>query len=401
MTKKRPFIEGVIVGVVITFFLSAVITRLNAQPAYSMGGAERAVSEEFDQKTQAILNLIDKYFVGEYDIKDLEESMYLGLVYGLGDRYSSYMNRETFQDFKERSEGVLVGIGAQVQLNPNGGGVLVVNPFEGAPAFNSGVKAGDIVTHVNETDITAFDLEVAVSMIRGEEGSTATLRLIRDGEVLEIDVVRAKFDVPTVNHRVLEDNIGYIMITGFDGVTFNQFKDALNSLKQENVKGLIIDVRNNPGGLLSTVYEICNLILPEGIITYTEDKNGHKEYLHSKGDYVDLPIVVLINEYSASASEILAGAIQDYERGTLVGNQTFGKGVVQRIFELTDESAVKLTVSRYYTPNGISIHGEGVTPDYIVPMEESLTFRISSIELEEDVQLKKAIELIGEKISLR
>ncbi|MCL2592351.1 MAG: S41 family peptidase [Defluviitaleaceae bacterium] len=393
MSKKRPFIEGLIVGLVVMFFINSVVSTVGRRVS---GSREFG----FEEKASTIIQIIERYYAGDFDMRDLEEGMFTGLVFGLGDRYSVYMSADVYSEFMERIRGGGggVGMGARVQAHPDGIGLWIIEPFEGAPAYEAGIRGGDIVTHVDGIDISGFDQETAVEMIRGEEGTLVVLTVLRGYETFEVDIIRARFEIPSVTHRVMEDNIGYIFLRGFDRVTLVQFENALNELVAEGVEGLIIDVRNNPGGLLDVVANIADLILPEGIIVYTETRDGSREIFHSRGNYVNLPLVVLVNEHSASASEVLAGAVRDHERGTIVGNQTFGKGSVQRPFELSDNSAIKLTISRYYTPNGISIHGEGITPDYIVSLDERLMFRIQAISLEEDTQLQKAVEVLREKM---
>ncbi|MBQ3515957.1 MAG: S41 family peptidase, partial [Lachnospiraceae bacterium] len=266
--------------------------------------------------------------------------------------------------------------------------------IDGTPASQSDIKVGDYVIKVDGVDTYEMTLTDVVAMIRGDAGTQVTLTLNRGGAETEVTVTRQNIETPTVQYELLENNIAYITVTEFDDVTTAQFKEALEQLEADQAKGLILDVRGNPGGNLSTVVEMCQLMLPEGMIVYTEDKYGQRnEYKCDGAHEFKLPLVLLIDGSSASASEILAGAIKDYKMGTLVGTTTYGKGIVQKIFAYEDGSAAKITVSKYYTPNGYNIHGVGIEPDVEVPFDADLY-----VEEEIDNQLEKAIEIITEEI---
>ena len=240
----------------------------------------------------------------------------------------------------------------------------------------------------------------AIDKIRGEKGTSMVLTIKRENEIFDTTVVRDEVDVPTVGGTVLNNNIGYIKIEGFEAVTYDQYKSVYDNLRSQNIKGLIIDLRDNPGGLLDTVSKIADDIIPEGIITYTEDKNGKREYIKSTEGEIDIPVAVLVNENSASASELLTAAIKDTGKGTIIGKNTYGKGVVQTTFPFNDGSAVKLTTSKYYTPNGICIDGVGVSPDIDVDNSDNYEAKTLSSDKAEcdlinDLQLKKAIEVLS------
>jgi len=280
--------------------------------------------------------------------------------------------------------------------------LTLVRVFPGAPAEHAGLLAGDKVVSVDGRDVVGYVQQDIVGMIVGEAGTTVTIGVFRPdtNERFEVDIVRAQIIAPSVWHTMLETDegrTGLIRIEGFEDPTYSQFVAAMEELLLLGMDSLIIDVRNNGGGLLHRVVQITNRILPEGIITYVEDVNGNRRYHNSTSQYVDLPLVVLVNGGSASASEVLAGAVQDTGRGSLVGQQTFGKGIVQNIYELSDGTAIRLTIAKYFTPNGLSIHGVGLSPDFVVEMDDADTRRLGEMPHEEDVQLQIALRMVQRK----
>ena len=293
-------------------------------------------------------------------------------------------------------ECIYFGIGAYLGIDTATQLPVVSGVIEGTPAEEAELRDGDLIYMVDGTQTQGMDTSDVVSLIRGEENTTVHLTLIRDGEddYLEVDVTRRKVESPTVSHEMLENNIGYIQITEFDQVTVDQFAEALAVCKGSGMEGLIIDLRSNPGGSLTAVCDIARKILPEGLIVYTEDKYGEREELLCDGkNEIQVPMVVLINDYSASASEILAGAIQDYEKGVLMGTKTYGKGIVQRIIALSDGSAVKLTISNYFTPKGRNIHKVGVEPDVVVEFDGDAYYNEGF-----DNQLDEAVKYMKEQL---
>jgi len=299
---------------------------------------------------------------------------------------------------QESTAGQYVGIGASLTQDTDTGIITIIRCFEGTPSEEAGLLPGDILYKINDTEVTGMELSTVVSMIKTEEGETIRLSVARDGETdyLEFDVERREVEIPTVSYEMLEDKIGYIAITEFDTVTEEQFNLALADLESQGMEKLVIDLRDNLGGVLQTVCSMLEQMLPEGLIVYTETKDGERTEYKSDGKHeFQKPLVVLMNENSASASEIFAGAIKDYGIGTLVGVTTYGKGIVQRIVNLDDGTAVKLTIAKYYTPKGNDIHGTGVEPDVEVKLDESLKQK-TTIEKEEDNQLQKAIEVLNE-----
>lgn len=346
-------------------------------------------------KLKQLKTVIDEYYLGEVDEEQLREYSYKGMIAGLEDPYSVYYTKEEYEDVEESSEGIFSGVGIVLTQDMETKAITVVKPMKDGPAQKAGIKAGDILTKVEGEEISSDeDLSSVVSRVKGKEGTKVTLTFSRDGKEKDYTLTRQEIKNPTVEYEMLENKVGYIKITEFDEVTVEQFDDALSQLENDGMKKLVLDLRDNPGGLLDAVVDIADRILPTGMIVYTEDKNGKKtEYEAKSAECVEQPIAVLINGNSASASEILAGAIQDYKAGTLVGTTSYGKGIVQNIFQLGDGSAVKLTIANYYTPKGRNIHKKGIDPDVEVELKESLKDEIE-IKKSEDNQLQEALNVL-------
>lgn len=349
------------------------------------------------KKTGEIEELINAYYLDEIDGQKVEDTMYTGMVAGLEDPYSVYYSKEELESMEESISGAYSGIGATLTQDPDTGELSVVSCFDGTPAQEAGLQPGDVITGWNGKSVEGMELSELVSKIKTDPEEQLTLEIERDGETLEVELTRREVQIPTVEYEMLDNQIGYIRLVEFDEVTADQFKEPLEDLENQNMEKLIIDVRNNPGGVLQVVCDMLDQLLPEGLIVYTEDKNGNrKEYTSDEEHQFTKPLAVLANENSASASEIFAGAIQDYGIGTIVGTTTFGKGIVQRTFYLSDGTGVKLTVAKYYTPKGHDIHKKGITPDVEIELDEELKNQ-SSISHEEDNQLQKAIEVLQEE----
>ena len=357
---------------------------------------DTAITEEMIQKLRTLESAIDVYYYQEgIDYEAMQNGILSGLVDSLNDPYSEYYTKEEIAQVNLDNEGVYYGIGAYVRMDTMLSMPKLSGIIPDTPAEEVGLRENDVITEVDGVSMYQLTTQDAVRYIRGEEGTTVDLTIYREGEpdYLHFTVERRKVESPTVNHEMMGE-VGYLQITSFDEVTVHQFKDAYEALEKEGMKGLIIDVRSNPGGLLTTVLDICREILPKGLIVYTEDKYGEKnEYTCDGANAIDIPLVVLINGNSASASEILAGAVQDYEIGTIVGETTYGKGVVQNIFALSDGSAVKLTISNYFTPKGNNIHGIGVQPDVEVELDVDKYY-----DEDVDTQIEKALEILNEEI---
>ena len=411
MSNKKSFLGGIVTGVLAAaLILSGVFMGRSAwnlfqasraQEAASQSAAENTGSDTVaNQRTMDKLKLLEdtigKYYLESVDEQTLEKGVYDGLVKALGDPYSVYYSAEELKELQDKTEGIYYGIGAYIGNDADTSLPRLTGIIEGTPAQESGLRAGDLLYKVDGEEVQGLELTQVVSKVKGEEGTTVHLTIIREGEsdYLEIDVVRRKVESPTVNQKMLDNNIGYIQITEFDTVTLDQFTEALAVCRGSGMKGLILDLRGNPGGNLSTVCDIAREILPKGLIVYTEDKNGKRtEYTCDGTNQIKEPLVVLVDSGSASASEILAGAIKDYGIGTLVGTTTFGKGIVQRIISLSDGSAVKLTVSNYYTPNGNNIHKIGIAPDIEEKFDGEAYYNDGV-----DNQLNKAIEVMNGKL---
>lgn len=344
--------------------------------------------EKIDRKMEEIRELINLYYLDTIDSKDVEQGIYEGMVSGLDDPYSVYYSGEDLERLEESTNGEYLGIGAVVTQDPETGTITIVRCFEDTPASEAGLQTGDILTTLNGEEITGVELNKVVDRIKTEPGDVVTLGYYRDGEEGKARVERRNIQLPTVEWEMLDDGIGYLEILEFDTITVEQFQSALKYLEEEGMEKLIIDVRDNPGGTLQSVCDILDELLPEGLMVYTEDKYGHRqEYTSDAAHRFTKPLAVLVNENSASASEVFSGAIKDYGLGTLVGTTTFGKGIVQRVYNLSDGSGVKLTIARYYTPDGNDIHGKGITPDIEVEQDE---------ESEEDDQLQTAIDILNQ-----
>jgi len=351
-------------------------------------------------KMELLEDVINLYYKDEISVEDLQTGIYKGLLAGLGDPYSCYYTKEEFDDLMESTSGTYAGIGAVVQQNLKTMYITVVKPYVDAPAYKAGMLPGDIIYMVDDVDITGMEVDSVVAMMKGEPGTSVKVTVIRDGESdpVELFITRAWIEIETVVYEMLDNHIGYIQVSGFDDLTAGQFKDAIKDLKKQGMERLVIDLRDNPGGLLTAVVEMLDYILPEGMIVYTEDKYGEREeFKGTNKDVLTIPMVVMINGNSASASEIFAAAMQDYQAATILGTTSFGKGIVQSIIPFTDGTAVKITVSEYFTPRGVCIHGTGVVPDIEVELDESL-FQKVVIEHDEDNQLQEAIKhLLKEK----
>lgn len=355
-----------------------------------------AVNEDTVAKMKVIENVIDTYFYKEDVDKDaMVDGIFKGMVESLGDPYSEYYSKEELESLYQDSFGVYYGVGAYVSLDTTTGLAKVSGIIADSPAEEADLRAEDIIYKVDDVDVTGMTLQETVSLIKGDENTTVKLTLIRDGKEIEKEVTRRKVESPTAKFEMLDDGMAYIQITEFDTVTVDQFTEAMAMARGNDMKGLILDLRSNPGGNLSSVVSIAKQMLPKGLIVYTEDRDGNREEYSCDGSKeLDVPMVVLVNGNSASASEILAGAIKDYGIGTLVGTTTFGKGIVQRPIELSDGSAVKLTISSYYTPNGINIHGIGIEPDVECEFDSERYYSDEAY----DNQLEKAKEVLLQKM---
>lgn len=357
------------------------------------GSDDSIITKAVMQKAEAIQQVIEKLYLEEENVQDVQEGIYKGMVNALGDPYSVYYTKEEYEAFQESYIGEYCGIGASLLQNADTGLITIVKTFKGSPAQEAGLKTDDILYKVEGEEVTGEDLSEVVAKVKGKEGTTVNITIMRGSEEIDLELVRKTISVPTVEYEMLDNNMGYIIISEFDEITTSQWTEAYEALKQQGMTSLIVDLRNNPGGGLNVVAEILDSILPEGTIVYHEDKNGQREEYKSDEEHkIEVPLAVLVNGNSASASEIFAGAVKDYGIGTLVGTTTFGKGIVQQMVSLGDGSAMKVTISKYYTPSGVCIHGTGIEPDIQVEFDAEAYEKDES-----DNQLQKAIEVLSQE----
>ncbi len=390
--EERKKKNSLVSGKKIAFAVAAVGIAFAAGrlTAGAGGGSETIITQEVKQKVDTIQQVIDKLYLEEENVEAVREGVYKGMVDALGDPYSVYFTKEEYDAFQESYTGEYCGIGASLLQNADTGLITIVKTFKGSPAQEAGLKTDDILYKVEGQEVTGEDLSEVVAKVKGKEGTTVNITIVRDNKELDMQLTRKTISVPTVEYEMLDNKVGYIIISEFDEITTSQWTEAYENLKQQGMTSLIVDLRNNPGGGLSVVAEILDSILPEGMIVYHEDKNGQREEFKSDEEHkIEVPLAVLVNGNSASASEIFAGAVKDYEIGTLIGTKTFGKGIVQQMIDLGDGSAMKVTISKYYTPKGVCIHGTGIEPDIQVE------FDAEAYEKDEtDNQLQKAIEVL-------
>ena len=390
MKKNKGFIKGALCGALAVLLVAGLVScgsRLHKASA----GKEEVVDNETEQKLEMLQQLIDGSYLGDVDEDALQSGIYKGYINGLADPYSVYYDKEETEQLLETTSGEYSGIGAVLSQNRETGIITILQVYDDSPAQKAGIKDDDILYTVEGEEVTGVDLTEVVSNIKGEEGTEVKMTVLRGdaNDEVEVTAVRGKVEAQTVKYEMKDGDVGYIRVSEFDSVTYDQYKAAIEDLESQGMKGLIVDLRNNPGGNLATGCDMLDLMLPEGLIVYTEDKDGNRSEETSDEEHqFKLPMTVLVNGNSASASEIYAGAIQDYGLGEIIGTQTYGKGVVQQIFDLKDGTCVKLTIAEYFTPKGRNINGKGITPDVEVEYEAD------EADPEADNQLDKALEVI-------
>lgn len=405
--KSQGFASGMIIGAVSAFMAVILLILGVAAVCIAKGYIHIGVNgdvyiqsdavtdsdgigSEVEGKLNAIDSVLESFYFGDVDDETAKDNIYKAYLSSYGDKYTMYYTADEYKALKESTNGKFYGIGAVCQLSGEGG-VLLVDVYDNGAGYQAGLRSGDRVVNVDGRDITGMELSSAVALIKGDKGTSVTLEVIRGTERLTFSAVRDAVEAKTVSYTLLDNNIGYLSISQFEEVTTKQFKAAVEDLQSQGMKGLVIDIRNNPGGLLDTVVGMLKYMLPDGLIVYTEDKQGNrKEYKGQDNDEFNLPLAVIVNGNSASASEIFAGAIQDYGKGTIIGTQTYGKGIVQTVKPLTDGSAIKFTIAKYFTPKGQDIHGKGVTPDMVVEYDT---------DADVDTQLDAAIKNVEAQIN--
>lgn len=396
--NRDRFGAGVLAGVTGAVVLFVAVLGIRSFFTGTIPGSELGASgtsaKSVEKKLDVIDNLIEEYYLYEDDIDGdaLVEGLYSGYTEALGDPYTEYYDEEETKALFESTSGEFTGIGVTMSQGTDGT-ITVTNIYKDSPADKAGLQVNDVLLEVDGKNIQGEDLNTVVSYVKGEKGTEVTLTVLRDGEEVEATAVRDTIEVQTVEYRMMDDQIGYISVSEFDDVTYDQFKTALDDLEGQKMQALVIDLRNNPGGNVETVTDMLKLLLPEGPIISIKDKNGNTEEMTCDGENeFTKPLAVLVNGYSASASEIFSGAVQDYGTGTIVGTTTYGKGVVQQLISLGDGTCLKVTIAEYYTPSGRSINGVGVTPDVEVE------YQYDQNNPEADNQLDKAVEVLGQQL---
>ncbi len=367
ITLSIVIISGAIIGA-LSFFKKIANESIYAEVLGNT--SDSVLDKECVDKLNNLYGLIEKTYIKPVDKEKLQEGLYKGMLQGLEDPYSIYYNKEEFAEMMENDSGTFEGIGAYLDQDPDTKQINVVRPIEGSPAEAAGMKENDIIVEVDGEDITGQDIDVVVSKLRGPKGTTVNVGVRRGGtdEIIHFDIKRDKINSISVDHKMLEGDIGYIAISDFADATADQFMEAFSDLETKGMKSLIIDLRSNGGGYVDISVEIADRLVKEGVIVSVKEKHGLSYKYEDKGDekYLKVPCVVLVNGNTASASEILTGALRDYNLATVMGTKTFGKGITQMIFPLDDGSGVKITNSEYYTPNGENVHGTGIEPDVVV-----------------------------------
>lgn len=393
--KNKEFKKGIAIGVAATLVVTGAGFASYQKVLFPKGNALSDVKTV--QKLNYLEELIDEEYLDEKDESSMREGLYAGLLAGLKDPYSTYYTAEQYKELNTSNEGSYVGIGAVLQKDDTGG-AKIIQLYEGGPGEQAGLKKGDVIKAVDGADVTDKETSDIASMVRDSEKASVMLTIQRENEEKprDVKVEIRDVEIQTVSHEMLSEDTGYIRISEFSEVTSEQYKKAFADLKDQGMKKLVVDLRDNPGGLLTAVCGVLRQILPEGLIVYTEDKNGKREEETCDGkNKLDMPLAVLVNGNSASASEIFAGAVKDYGIGTIVGTTTYGKGVVQTIHSLTDGSAVKITIAKYFTPKGNDINKKGITPDVEAELSGDIT-DWTELTHKEDTQLQTALKEIGQ-----
>ncbi|UYJ40705.1 MAG: S41 family peptidase [Lachnospiraceae bacterium] len=378
------FLRGVIMGAAgcILVLLSALTIAQYAGKINVAAGLkwdENGMSKEaveIKDKAEILSSYINRFYLNDIDYGKMGDIIYKAMVSGLDDKYAAYYTKDEYKDISEKTKGEFCGIGAYISQGKNDNSLKVAGVVKGGPAEKAGIKKGDIIVEVDGENIQGKDSSYAVSKMKGKKGTNVSISVMRKGnkKPITFNIKREVIHDNTVSYKMLDNNIGYISVSAFETVTKKQFKSAVDCLEKKNEKGLIIDLRDNGGGLLDTALDMLDQILPKKLVVYTKDKNGVAEEYYTKDDKeIKIPIVILVNGNSASASEVFCGALRDYGKAKLLGTKTFGKGIVQSSFAFRDGTGLKFTTSKYYTPKGINIHGTGFEPDIKVKSNGKMT----------------------------
>lgn len=392
MYSKKHIVISIVASCILTVVLCLGVTLRFVMP--------RLYAED-DILVQA-RNIITENYVDEltpYQVGQINDAAIAAMVASLGDPYSYYFDMEAYDQFEENNKEEYVGIGVSVSYDTAAKTLAVTAPTAGGPAEKAGIIPQDLIVGVDDLTLENDGYNAIIEHIKGgNEGETVKIHILRNGESLTFDVVREVISLDTITFKMLDSDMAYIKISEFQHNSVADFKKALEDMKSNNAKGLVIDLRSNPGGYANSVIEMTDMLLPEGTIAYLEDNKGNKEYFKSDKNCIDIPMVVLVNEGTASAAELMSGSLQAYELATIVGMKTYGKAVGQAPYMLTENTAIYLTSARYYTPKGECIDKKGIMPDVEIDLPEELKARLSTLMVDEDVQLQKGIEALKEKM---
>ena len=399
--ERKNKIYKIIMIVAISVFITFMVTSISLytyflnNPISITSKSSSSSSKEIAGTLQKYKEIIDKYYLGDLDEEKLKEGAIKGYIEGLGDPYTEYISADEMEDYLSDTMGNFVGIGIYMVKNTEKGKIQVLAPIKGSPAEKAGIQAGDLILTVDGVDYSADEMTIASNKIKGEEGTTVTIEVLRGTETKKYELKREKVKVNQVEGKVLSNNIGYINFTSFDETTADDFKTKFEELNKQGIKSLIIDLRNNGGGIVDQALQIADYVADkDSVLLYEVDKNNKETVKKAKTDpIINMPIIILTNENTASASEILAGALKDLGKAKTVGTTTYGKGVIQQILKLSDGSGLKVTIEEYQTPNRNKIHKIGIAPDEEVKLPDSVT-NVLNVTESEDTQLQKAIEML-------
>lgn len=399
--KKRFKVYKIIMLVVLVAFITFILTTIGMQQYFTGTelGKKIVTTSESSNQIATELNkyrkIIDKYYLGEVDEEKLKEGAIKGYIEGIGDKYTEYISKEDMKDYMEDTTGNFVGVGIYMVQDTKENKIMVLSPIKGGPAEKAGIKPGDYIIAVDGVEYTGEQMSVVSNKIKGESGTTVKIKILRENETKEYELKREKITVNPVEGKLLENNIGYIEFSSFDEGTADLFKNKFDELQNKGIKSLIIDLRNNGGGIVNEALKIADYILEKDqVILYEVDKNNNETVEKSENDpIINMPIIVLTNENTASSSEILAGALKDNGKAKIVGEKTYGKGVIQQLLTLPDGSGLKITSEEYLTPNKTKINGVGIEPDETISLPDTVKNELQ-VEEKDDTQLKKAIELL-------
>lgn len=398
--ERKNRIYKIIMIVAIAVFLTFMVTSISLYTYFvnnpiSITSKSSSSSKDIAGTLQKYKEIIDKYYLGDADEEKLKEGAIKGYIEGLGDPYTEYISADEMEDYLSDTMGNFVGIGIYMVKNTEKGKIQVLAPIKGSPAEKAGIQAGDLILTVDGVDYSADEMTIASNKIKGEEGTTVTIEVLRGTETKKYELKREKVKVNQVEGKVLPNNIGYINFTSFDETTADDFKAKFEEINKQGIKSLIIDLRNNGGGIVDQALQIADYVADkDSVLLYEVDKNNKEIVKKAKTDpIINMPIIILTNENTASASEILAGALKDLRKAKTVGTTTYGKGVIQQILKLSDGSGLKVTIEEYQTPNRSKIHKIGIAPDEEVKLPDSVT-NVLNVTESEDTQLQKAIEML-------